>query len=101
MITQINAFDRKFLKKGMPITVTQKVRSKIVVFSAIVQAILPLKMTVVYVEGNSVELKDIRPNEIADGSVKIQLMIPYNPEVHGALAETAISMEEVEENAEQ
>jgi hypothetical protein len=97
MIMQINAFDKKFLKKGNGILVTHKVRNKTVVSHALIQAVLPLKLTFIFIDGDSVEIKDITPKQVADGLVKLQLMIPFAPTIPGTAAnEVAVTLEEEE-----
>ncbi len=95
MLKQINAFDTTFLKKRVGIIVTEKVRAKVNVYHALIQAITPLKMTVAYIDGEGLELKDIRPAQLTDGTVKISLVIPFTPGV--AAAETAATTSEEEE----
>jgi hypothetical protein len=78
VIKQVNAFDTGILKKGKGIVVTEKAKSaKPLVYHALILECKLLALEVAYVQDSVVDTRIIKPNDVADGEVKLQLMIPY------------------------
>ncbi len=79
MLKQINAFDTGILKKRRGIIIAEQVKTKVNTYHALIYSVTPLKLTIAYLDGDSLDLKDIRPAQVVDGTIKISLMVPFTP----------------------